>query len=569
MSSRREGGNVTRRLVVAACVLGTAGLLLGGCTATIQPDHESTTIPTGPPTRNDAVTTTPIKHVVVIYDENISFDHYFGTYPKAANSDGASFTAATGTPTPVNLMSDDLLTRNPNEFNPFRLTPSQAVTCDQNHSYGPEQQAADGGRNDKAVQFTSSDSCGIGGAFSKIGLTMGYFDGNTVTALWNYAQNYSLNDHSFSSTFGPSTPGALNLIAGQTHGMKAVDPHTGAVQSSSIFVSSPDASHVGTDTDDADPAFDDCSGNGHTSSISLGEMSGTNVGDLLNAKSVSWGWFQGGFAPTTSYSASTGALAKCNSAHADVAGSKSRDYVPHHDPFQFYRSTANPHHLPPTSTAEIGQTDQANHNYDLSDFSAALQSGVLPAVSFLKPAAYQNGHAGNSDPIDEQHFLVSEINAIEKSKYWSSTAIVVAYDDSDGWYDQLGSPILNGSDDPLIAHELVGDQPECVSAAKSQAVGILDGYKDRCGPGTRQPLLVISPYARSNFIDSTPTEQASILAFIENNWRTGRIGGGSFDARAGSLDAMFDFTATSGIRLLLGRNGAVASSTRISVVPAP
>ncbi|HEX4444560.1 MAG TPA: alkaline phosphatase family protein [Galbitalea sp.] len=554
-------------------ILGAAGatlamtLLLAGCTS-IPPSVGPATTPSAPRTTNDASTTTPIKHLVVIYDENISFDHYFGTYPNAANTDGVTFTAAAGTPTPTNLLTGNLLTANPNEFNPFRLSPAEAVTCDQNHSYGPEQQAADDGKNDKAVQFTSGDTCGISGAFSKIGLTMGYFDGNTVTALWNYAQNYALGDHSFSSTFGPSTPGALNLIAGQTHGMKAVDPHTGAVQSSSLFVSSPDAQHVGTATDDADPAFDDCSGNSHTASISLGQMSGQNIGDLLNSKSVSWGWFQGGFTPSAKYNAASGTLAQCNTVHADVAGSKSRDYVPHHDPFQFYASTANPHHLPPSSTAEIGQTDRANHNYDLSDFSAALSAGVLPAVSFLKPAAYQNGHAGNSDPIDEQHFLVKEINAIEASKFWSSTAIIVAYDDSDGWYDQLSSPILNGSNDPLISHELVGDQPACVAAAKSKTGGILDGFKDRCGPGTRQPLLMISPYARTNYIDRTPTEQASILAFIEDNWQTGRLGDGSFDARAGSLDGMFDFTATSGIRLLLNANGTVKLRSRVSVNPA-
>ena len=218
-------------MAIAFGVFGAVALVLGGCTATTLPDHGGTGTPTGPRTTHDAVTTTPIKHVVVIYDENVSFDHYFGTYPDASNDDGVQFTAAAGTPTPVNLLGGNLLTQNPNEFNPFRLTPSQAVTCDQNHSYGPEQQAADGGKNDQAVQFTSGDTCGIGGAFSKIGLTMGYFDGNTVTALWNYAQHYALNDHSFSSTFGPSTPGALNLISGQTHGMTAVDPHTGAVQS--------------------------------------------------------------------------------------------------------------------------------------------------------------------------------------------------------------------------------------------------------------------------------------------------------------------------------------------------
>jgi len=215
--------------------------------------------------------------------------------------------------------------------------------------------------------------------------------------------------------------------------------------------------------------------------------------------------------------------------------------------------------------AAIGQTDQANHNYDLSLFSTVLNDGVLPAVSFLKPAAYQNAHAGNSDPIDEQHFLVTEINAIERSKFWSSTAIVIAYDDSDGWYDQVSSPILNGSNDPKVADSLVGDQPMCVSAATNPAIGVSGGYQDRCGPGPRLPLLVISPFARPNYVDNTPSEQASILKFIEDNWQTGRLGDGSFDARAGSLLNLFDFTATSGERLLLNSNGTVKSAASIPI----
>ena len=505
-------------------------------------------------------TTTPIKHLVVIYDENVSFDHYFGTYPQAANSDGVKFTAAPGTPTPVNLLQNELLTKNPNEFNPLRLTPSQAVTCDQDHSYGPEQEAADGGKNDKAVQFTSGDSCGIGGAFSTTGLTMGYYDGNTVTALWSYAQHYAMSDNSYGSTFGPSTPGALNLAAGQTHGMTAVDPHTGSVLSKSLVISSADSDHVGTDTGDVDPAYDDCSDNNHTSPVPLATMTGKNVGDLLNAQRISWGWFQGGFAPTTPYSAASGTIVKCDSRHNNVDKVSSKDYVPHHNPFAYYKSTSNPHHLPPSSSSAIGQTDQANHNYDLSQFTDALKDGVLPSVSFLKPAAYQNAHAANSDPLDEQHFLVSEINAIESSKYWSSTAIIIAYDDSDGWYDQRSSPVLNGSNDQHVANSLVGDQPMCVSAAADPAIGVSVGYADRCGPGPRLPLVVISPFAKANYIDDTPTEQASILAFVEDNWSTGRLGDGSFDARAGTLQNMFDFTKSQGEKVLLRANGTVASA---------
>ena len=83
------------------------------------------------------------------------------------------------------------------------------------------------------------------------------------------------------------------------------------------------------------------------------------------------------------------------------------DYVPHHNPFQYFASTANPQHLPPTSVAMVGKTDQAKHLYDLTWFWEAARAGNLPAVSFLKAPAYQNGHPGNSNPLDEQEFLVA------------------------------------------------------------------------------------------------------------------------------------------------------------------
>src|SRR6185437_5095554 len=157
-------------------------------------------------------------------DENISFDHYFGTYPNAANTDGTHFTAAKGTPKVNNLVTSGALTTNPNLYPPKRLTPAQALTCDQNHSYAAEQQAVDAGKMDLFVQKTSTDTCT--GLFGAPGLAMDYYDGNTVTGLWNYAQNYAMSDNAWDTTFGPSTPGAINLITGQTHGVYAVDPKT-------------------------------------------------------------------------------------------------------------------------------------------------------------------------------------------------------------------------------------------------------------------------------------------------------------------------------------------------------
>ncbi|MEU6279307.1 alkaline phosphatase family protein [Streptomyces sp. NPDC047028] len=515
-----------------------------------------------------ARTATPIKHVVVLFDENIAFDHYFATYPKAANTDGTPFTASKRTPKHIDTLANaGLLTKNPNQYPPKRLGPAQAMTCDQNHSYGPEQYAYNGGKADRFVQNTEVDKCS-GGLFGEPGLAMDYYDGNTVTALWNYAQHYALSDRSYSSNYGPSTPGAINVVSGQTHGVISTDPASGTEnpeQTSTpdpYAVKSPDAHGVGTMINDPDPAYDDCAGKNHTSGDALAAMRGRNIGDVLNAKGVSWGWFQGGFRPSAPWDGKQSHYAKCDTMHTNVGGAPVVDYSPHHDPFQYYRSTANPHHLPPNSVDEIGHAGQANHNYDLTDLHAALKAGKLPAVSFVKAPSYQDGHAGYSDPIDEQHFLVDQINAVQSSPQWKSTAVVIAYDDSDGWYDHAYVAPRNGSTDTTPgSNGKATDSPAC--QAGPAAAG---GYQDRCGPGTRQPLLVISPYSRVNKVSHTLTDQASIIRFIENNWHTARIGDHSFDATAGSLAGMFDFRHPNGKQVLLNQDGSVRSVGPIRAV---
>ncbi|WP_414167699.1 phospholipase C [Streptoverticillium reticulum] len=515
-------------------------------------------------------TATPVRHLVVVYDENISFDHYFATYPHAANTDGTSFTATRGTPARVdNLRTAGLLRRNPNQYPPRRLGPDRAMTCDQNHSYSPEQYAANGGRADRYVQYTETSTCS-GPLYGEPGLVMDYYDGNTVTALWNYAQHYSMSDRFFGTVYGPSTPGAVNLVSGQTHGVISTDPASGTEYPRQTHtpdrsaVTVPDAKGVGTLTEDPDPAYDDCSGNDHTARSALAALTGRNVGDLLNAKGVTWGWFQGGFRPSTAWDGKSGHYARCSgTAHANVGGARVIDYSPHHAPFQYYRSTANPHHLPPASVAEIGHGGRANHAYDLADFDAALRAGRLPAVSFLKAPAYQDGHAGYSDPLDEQHFLVEWINKIQSGPQWRDTAVVVAYDDSDGWYDHVYAKPLNGS---RIRSKAAGGRPTDASACQNGPTPV-GRFAGRCGPGPRLPLLVISPYSKPGTVDHTPTEQTSILRFIEDNWHTGRIGGGAFDERAGSLAHLFDFAHPNGERVLLERDGSVKSVQRGAAAP--
>ena len=226
----------------------------------------------------------------------------------------------------MNGLTGGLLTANPNKFTPFRLDRSQAATCDQNHDYTPEQQAFDAGLMDKFPQFAGVGSPGCPDYGFGKNLVMGYFDGNTVTALWNYAQFFAMSDNSFGTGFGPSTPGAINLISGQTNG------------------ASPDVAGEtisGTIIGDPQPTGDVC-----TTRDNVKMASGKNIGDRLTDKGISWGFFEGGFDLTiTNPDGSTG----CRT------------------------DAANP---------------QVNHQYDIHDFFDTLDKGNFPAVSFLKAALF-------------------------------------------------------------------------------------------------------------------------------------------------------------------------------------
>ncbi|HEY1392245.1 MAG TPA: alkaline phosphatase family protein [Methylibium sp.] len=544
-----------------------------------------------------AAAATPIQHVVVIFQENVSFDHYFATYPTAANPAGQpAFVAAAGTPavntlaTPLDvskgfvpLTGVNLLTNNPtlanakngaNAINPFRLDRTQAATADQNHAYDAEQQAFD---NNAMDLFPATVGIGDAAApqsltppLNTAGLVMGYYDGNTVTALWNYAQNFAMSDNSYGTTFGPSTVGALNLISGQTNGVITTNAVAKVTGSNIDGELSADGNGGISVTGDPQPLGDACSTRDQVT------LNGQNIGDLLNAANVSWGFFEGGFdLGITNPNGTTGCKRSTTSA---VTGVKKVDYIPHHQPFQYYKSTQNLTHARPSAVSAIGNTyqadgktlDPANHQYDLHDFFDAVSAGNFPAVSFLKAPGYQDGHAGYSDPLDEQAFVVQVINFLQQQPGWANTLVVIAYDDSDGWYDHQASPIVNASaltaatagfTSNGVAVAGLGDflngagtcktglQQQGMSAAPSAALAGADGKANaqgRCGYGPRMPLMVISPFAKANYVDHTLTDQSSILRFIEDNWLQGKRITGSFDALAGSLNSMLNLSASTG-----------------------
>jgi phospholipase C len=618
-------------------------------------------------------TATPIKHLVVIFQENVSFDHYFGTYPDATGADGQPFSARPGTPAvdgltpatdasiPVPLRhTADLTASNPNSALPKRLDSSPdglpgdaggAETCDQDHNYSDEQQSFDGGAMDQFVQSVGTDGGSRtpnGAALCQAATVMDYYDGNTLTALWNYAQHYSMSDNSFGTTFGPSAPGAINVVSGDTGGVDTGHESTDPPATSQVSIATasapnaditPDGQGGFSLTSDAQPYWDDCSTRDAVA------LSGKNIGDELNAAGLSWGWFQGGFRPTTTFAAASTATghpnqptstfipdefsgsfpgkvtppasttglpsglgttanqALCDAYHPigvalGASGTTAStapwgfkdDYIPHHEPFEYYATTANPHHLSiatdgggddqlhgSDSLSNVGtdtqsfsgaygvgpQFDTPNHNYDTSDFDqlvAAIDAGKLPAsdlpaVTFLKAPGYQDGHAQYSNPLDEQAFVVGEVNALMKSPDWSSTAVLVNYDDSDGWYDHVYSGVTNPSQ--TGADNLTGTKLGKISAAnptsgKCGTSGTpLGGQNGRCGLGPRLPMIAISPCAAPDAVDHDLSDQASVVNFIEYNWHLPAIAGSFDQALAGTdrsegvpfdLAGLFDFS---------------------------
>ena len=227
---------------------------------------------------------------------------------------------------------------------------------------------------------------------------MGYFDGNTVTGLWNYAQHFSMNDNSYSSTFGPSTVGVINLTSGQTKRGRADNEWNGRRGRRRQWFADCDWRSRSDWRCLLDPAGNQV------------QMESKNIGDLLTAANVTWGSFMGGFNwNKTNKNGTTG----CLRSSTGLAGT-TNDYIPHHSFFGYWATTANPNHTRPQSISEIGNAGPANHNYDTDDFFAAVKAGNFPAVNFLKAPGYEDGHAGYSDPLDEQRFLVETLNFLQQ-----------------------------------------------------------------------------------------------------------------------------------------------------------
>ncbi len=488
-----------------------AGLLAAGCTA-IGPT----------PGRQDLA---KIEHIVVIYAENHSFDNLYGLFPGAngiANAtpeqktqldhDGKPLPQLPPVYTPQGKPDPRFPQALPN--GPFRIdAPPVNARTDQIvpspiHNYYQNIEQINGGRNNRFVAMTTV------GAW-----TMGYYDGSGFR-LWRWAKDYVLTDNFFMGAFGgsflnhqwlvcactPTDPGAPASVRAQLDDegklkKRPTSPKSvldGPVQ---VFDGriSPDGYIVNTSQPPYQPSgvppaaggSPDLADPAHNPSP---PQSAKTIGDTLSAKGVSWAWYAGGW---------NAALAdgrrdpkeKRSVIYANVEGSPI--FQPHHQPLNYYARFAP------------GSADRARHLKDGEEFFEAIDKGTLPQVAFYKPAGRVNQHPSYTDLESGDRHIDELLQRLRKSPQWQKTAIIVTYDENGGYWDHVPPP--SGP-----------------------------GWGDRWGPGTRIPTLVVSPWAKKGFVDSTPYDTTSILKFITRRFGLEPLPG--VRANMGDLTNTFDFS---------------------------
>ena len=421
-----------------------------------------------------------VKHVFVIYQENRSFDSYFGTFPGADNL--ASPSAQRHGFRQYDALGNQWVT-------PFRIVDPDV--SDANHARPALITKADDGRMDLYVATQEFDALAEGQSrenAQRIGLlTMAHEDCDTIPFLWKYANTFALYDHFFQGMYGPSTPGNIDLIAAQTG-------QTQWARNPKERVARNDRGPGEPVVDDMDPAFgpyrsqprhtqlDQTYANifltlsGKTAVDARKDAAGVrqDIGALarMGHPAIPWGWYQEGY-------------------HAKKP---SQAYVTHHNALQYFGYLRNNSHF-------------WNGVHNIRDLVPAIEHGTLGSrsVVFVK-GGYRNSfgwkpanknpevqrnfqgdddHPGYSDSQLSESLVATVVNAVAHSKYWHDSAIFVFWDDSEGFYDHVPPP---------------------------QFERCPDGHP--CGDGPRVPALLISPYAKSHAIVSEISDHASFAKFL-------------------------------------------------------
>lgn len=420
-----------------------------------------------------------INHVIVIYQENWSFDSLYGKFPGAngiANA-GATVQQVDKNGRPYAMLPPSLDNRarpavpDPRipqnlPVAPFDLTPY--VAPDQKggnplHRYYQQIYQINGGKMDKFVAWTN-----VGG------LVMSFYDATSLP-VGQLAQEYVLCDNFFHAAFGGSFLNHVWLIAARTPFWPAAPADLRAqLDGSGVMVKDGDATPDGYVVNTAYTV-----NTPHPARITdpkhlLPNLTFPTIGDRLSEKGISWAWYSGGW----------------NDA---LAGRPHPVFQYHHQPFAYFANYAD------------GTPAKGAHLKDEEDFLRDLKQGTLPAVSFVKPLGPLNEHPGYADLLSGQKHVAGLVSAVMSSRYWKDCAVIITYDEYGGRWDHVPPPVI-----------------------------------DRWGPGMRVPTLIISPHAKRRYVDHTLYDTTSILKFIETRWALAPLG--TRDAQANDLTGAFDLS---------------------------
>ena len=422
-----------------------------------------------------------VEHLIVIYEENHSFDNYFGAFPGAdglANA-GPAATQVDKQGEPFATLPPPLADPQPGEtqrrpdprfpsdlpnapflFNQF--IPPTEQTAAIIHSFHRQQYQINGGKMDSFVAWSDG-----------AGMVMGYWDLSELP-LYRLAQEYTLADNFFHAAFGGSFLNHQWLICACTWSY----PDAPASMVSQPFPDDPDHLQDNNLTPDGFVVNTSYSVNTPHPADARPEtlipnQTAPTIGDRLSEAGVSWAWYSGGW----------------NDA---IAGRPHPRFQYHHQPFVFYANYAD------------GTPGRAAHLKDEQDLLHDLQDGTLPAVSFFKPIGLDNEHPSYTTVARGQEHVMQLVRAIQASRYWPSTAIIITYDENGGAWDHVAPPVI-----------------------------------DRWGPGMRVPTVLVSPWAKRGHVDHTTYDTTSVLKLIETRWHLAPLG--SRDAAANDLTEAFDF----------------------------
>jgi len=421
-----------------------------------------------------------VNHVIVIFQENWSFDGLYSHFPGAnglaqagaavhqVDKNGQPYATL---PQPIDTTKKPPIPdpRFPADlpvapFDAAAYVPADQRTGDLVHRYYQEQLQIDGGKMDRFVAWSDA-----------AGLVMSYYDATNLPE-GRLAQQYTMLDNFFHAAFGGSYLNHFWLICACTPtwpnapaDMVAQLDASGALVKDGAVT--PDGYSINTSFTVNTP---------HPATITdptrlVPNQTLPTIGDRLDDKGISWAWYSGGW----------------NDA---LAGHPDPLFQFHHQPFAYFASYAD-------DTAA-----KAAHLKDEQDLFQALQDGSLPAVSFIKPLGPDNEHPGYAALLQGQQHVADLVSAVQASPYWADTAIIVTYDENGGRWDHVAPPVV-----------------------------------DRWGPGSRVPAIVISPFARKGFVDHTQYDTTAILKFIETRWDLAPLG--TRDAAANDLTNAFDFSA--------------------------